>query len=96
MVQMQPPSSIQTFLAQVGQDTYYLFLAVRVIFFPHVIFYPFKGGIAWDWINEKLYWTDSCKDVIEVYDINTGYRKILVYTGSNSNNKDIVVDPTTG
>ena len=23
-----------------------------------------KGGIAWDWINEKLYWTDFCTGVI--------------------------------
>lgn len=53
-------------------------------------------GIAWDWINEKLYWTDYCKDTIEVYDPATGYRRVLLYTGTNSNNKDIVVDPTTG
>ena len=55
-----------------------------------------KGGIAWDWINEKLYWTDFCTGVIEVYDPNTGHRRVLLNTGSNSNNKDIVVDPTTG
>ena len=53
-------------------------------------------GIAWDWINEKLYWTDTCNDVIEVYDPATGYRRVLLYTGTNSNNRDIVVDPTTG
>ncbi len=56
------------------------------------------GGISWDWINEKLYWTDSCKDTIEVYDPATGYRRILLYTQANTNsqNYDIVVDPTTG
>ena len=53
-------------------------------------------GISWDWINEKLYWTDTCNDVIEVYDPATGYRRVLLYTGTNSNNRDIVVDPTTG
>ncbi len=31
-----------------------------------------------------------------MYDPATGHRRILVYTGVNSNNKDIVVDPTTG
>ena len=53
-------------------------------------------GIAWDWINEKLYWNDVCKDTIEVFDPATGYRRVLLYTGTSSNNRDIVVDPTTG
>lgn len=53
-------------------------------------------GIAWDWINEKLYWTDYCADTIEVYDPATSYRRVLLYTGTSTNNKDIVVDPTTG
>ena len=57
-------------------------------FFPNY----FIDGIAWDWINEKLYWTDFCKDTIEVYDPASGYRRVLLYTGT-SNNKDIVVDP---
>lgn len=60
------------------------------------VFFVIKGGIAWDWITKKLYWTDSCKDVIEVYDFDNGQRRVLLNTGSNSNNKDIVVDPTTG
>ena len=61
----------------------------------HVLFVT-KGGIAWDWVNEKLYWTDFCKKVIEVYDPSSGYRRVLLNTGINSYNKDIVVDPTTG
>ena len=52
-------------------------------------------GIAWDWINEKLYWTDACKNTIEVYDPASGYRRILFYS-ETSDNRDIVVDPTTG
>lgn len=55
-----------------------------------------SDGLAWDWINQKLYWTDYCKDTIEVYDPVTGNRRVLLDTGSTSNNKDIVVDPTTG
>ena len=59
-------------------------------------FFNIPDGIAWDWINEKLYWTDFCKDTIEMYDPATSYRKVLLHTGTNSSNKDIVVDPTTG
>ena len=41
------------------------------------------------------HWTDFCKDTIEVYDPSSGYRQVVLYTGT-SQNKDIVVDPTTG
>ena len=52
-------------------------------------------GLAWDWVNEKLYWTDPCDDDIEVFDPATGYRKILIETGSGSDPRGIVLDPTT-
>ena len=54
-----------------------------------------SDGLAWDWINKKLYWVDSCTDHLEVYDPETGHRKILISTGSGSDPRDIVVDPTT-
>lgn len=54
-----------------------------------------SDGIAWDWVNEKLYWTDYCDDDIEVYEQSTGYRKVLINTGSNTSPKDIIVDPST-
>ena len=52
-------------------------------------------GLAWDWVNEKLYWTDHCDDVIEVFDPETGHRKTLISTGSGSEPRSIVLDPTT-
>ena len=53
--------------------------------------------IAWDWINEKLYWTDTCDDDIEVYDPATTYRRMLFNrTMGLVNPRGIVVDPTTG
>ena len=55
----------------------------------------FADGIAWDWINEKLYWTDYCDNDIEVFDPSSGYRKVLINTGSNTDPSDIIVDPTT-
>ena len=55
----------------------------------------FAEGLAWDWINQKIYWTDYCDDEIEVYDPLTSYRRVLFDTGL-SNPYAIVVDPTTG
>ena len=59
---------------------------------------PFVGnvimltdGLAWDWTNEKFYWTDNCADDLEVFD---GDRKVLI-TGSSSAPRSIVLDRTT-
>ncbi len=38
-------------------------------------------GLAWDWVSEKIYWTDNCQDDIEVYDTVAGYRTVLFNTG---------------
>ena len=51
-------------------------------------------GLAWDWINNKLYWTDYCDDEIEVYDPESQQRRVLLATGSSP--YSIVVDPGTG
>ena len=52
-------------------------------------------GLAWDWVNEKLYWTDNCADDLEVFDPATGDRKVLIRTGSGSAPRSIVLDPST-
>ena len=51
-------------------------------------------GLAWDWVNEKLYWSDACQDEIEVYDPVTRYRRRLTSTGTNP--IAVIVDPSTG
>ena len=51
-----------------------------------------SDGLAWDWVNEKLYWTDSSQK-IEVYDIRSGHRKKLIDTGPDSKPRGIVLDP---
>lgn len=50
-------------------------------------------GLAWDWVNQKLYWTDNCADDLEVFDPVTGNRKVLITTGSGSAPRSIVLDP---
>ena len=56
---------------------------------------PGADGIAWDWVNKKLYWTDLTDDEIEVFDPDTNYRKVLIETGPGSQPRAIVVDPST-
>jgi len=58
-----------------------------------VLWLLLADGLAWDWVNKKLYWTDYCANDIEVYDPSTGYRRVLITTGSSSNPRGIVVDP---
>ena len=52
-------------------------------------------GLAWDWINQKLYWTDEDRRTIEVMDPVTGYHKVLVQESNETSNqlRAIVVDP---
>ena len=52
-------------------------------------------GVAWDWVNKKLYWTDAGHNTIEVFDQATGQRMTLINTGRDSNPRGLVVDPTT-
>jgi len=49
-------------------------------------------GLAWDWVNEKIYWTDNCQDEIEVFDPTTLYRRRLTSTGTNP--YAVIVDPS--
>lgn len=53
-------------------------------------------GLGWDWVNQKLYWTDQQYKRIEVLDPSTNGRKVLIATGVNSNPRNIIVDPNTG
>ena len=52
-------------------------------------------GLSVDWVNEKLYWTDTTLKQIEVYDMQTGIRKVLIRTGNTTSPRAIVVDPAT-
>lgn len=52
-------------------------------------------GIAVDWINRKLYWTDTGIDMIEAADFNGTNRLVLVKTGLEEP-RAIVVHPFVG
>ena len=49
-----------------------------------------------DWISKKLYWTDRNKGTIEVFDLKSGNRKVLVSLHPGSMPRAITVDPITG
>lgn len=52
-------------------------------------------GIAVDWVNKKLYWTDTGTDMIEVSDFNGTNRLELITTGLEEP-RAIVVHPALG
>ena len=56
---------------------------------------PLTAGLAWDWISQKLYWTDYCDDDIEVYDPTSGARRVLFDLDLESP-YGIVIDPING
>jgi len=50
-------------------------------------------GLAWDWVNRKLYWTDADDNDIEVIDPVTTHRKLLISTGNTTTPRALVLDP---
>ena len=55
----------------------------------------FVDGLSVDWVNKKLYWTDATLQHIEVYDMPTENRRVLIRTGNTTTPRAIVVDPST-
>ncbi|RXG71249.1 Low-density lipoprotein receptor-related protein 4 [Armadillidium vulgare] len=58
-------------------------------------FLELPGGLAIDWINQKLYWTDDGTDRIEVSNLDGANRGILIWDGLD-HPRDIVVNPAEG
>ena len=52
-------------------------------------------GIALDWINRKLYWTDGTANKIEVSDLD-GKERLPLVTSDLENPRAIVVHPFAG
>ena len=51
--------------------------------------------VAIDWVGNNLYWTDAVWARIEVMNLDTRDRAEVLRTGTNTNPRAIVVDPTT-
>ena len=52
-------------------------------------------GIAVDWVNEKLYWTEATVGEVLVMDIVQRQRIKLIDNYDGSTTRAIAVDPTT-
>ena len=61
----------------------------------HTLLCSTAEDLAVDWVNNKVYWTDSLYRRIEVVDPDTRNRVPLVYAGAQSELKGIIVDPST-
>lgn len=58
-------------------------------------FYNFSEGLSMDWVNNKLYFTDSGLGIVGVFDPVHFYYKVLVRTGQFTQPRAIVLDPNT-
>lgn len=50
------------------------------------------AGLAFDWITDKLYWTDSATLRIEVSNLDGTIRSLLIWNNLDKP-RDIVLDP---
>lgn len=48
-------------------------------YLSHSSFLWILGGLAIDWIHDKLYWTDSGTSRIEVANLDGMHRKVLLW-----------------
>ena len=64
------------------------------ILFIH-LYPPLKDGIAVDWVNEKLYWTEATVGEVLVMDITQRQKRKLIVNHDGSTTRAIAVDPAT-
>ena len=54
-----------------------------------------SGGVAVDWVHDKLFWTDSGTSRIEVSDLDGRMRKVIVWKDVDKP-RALAVDPQHG
>lgn len=59
-------------------------------------FIAHADGIAFNWLNNQLYYTDATLDIVGVVDPVRLTNTILIRTGLNTNPRAIVLDPHSG
>jgi Low-density lipoprotein receptor repeat class B. len=52
-------------------------------------------GISIDWVSRNIYWTDSRKDTLEVANLDSRRRKVIVSEGL-VNPRGVAVHPAKG
>ena len=71
-----------------------LFISVSPILCIH-LYPPLKDGIAVDWVNEKLYWTEGTVGEVLVMDITQRQKRKLIVNHDGSTTRAVAVDPAT-
>jgi DNA-binding beta-propeller fold protein YncE len=53
------------------------------------------GNLAYDWITNKIYFTDAFRRTVEVMDPDTGHRRVLLNFQHDPNKtpRNIILDP---
>ena len=71
-------------------------------YMPHVqvaytidVIHFYVGGMAVDWVRNKLFYSDKTNNAIYVYDVATNTRQVFV-SGGISDLRDVAVDPLNG
>lgn len=60
----------------------------------HCVLLP-ADGLAVDWVNDKLYWTDAGKSRLEMANID-GSNRLILFSRNVNKPRAIVVDPASG
>ena len=57
--------------------------------------HPLTVGLAVDWVNDKLYWTEATVGEVLVMDITQRQKRTLIVNYDGSITRAIAVDPAT-
>lgn len=60
------------------------------------MFENISDGIAFNWMTNKLYFTDEVLDIIGVIDFVHLNSSVLIRTGNSTRPRAIVLDPVAG
>ena len=57
------------------------------------LFSVLADGLAVDWINDKVYWSDKTLEAVFAYDLNTKKTEKVISLPANSNPRKLKIFP---
>lgn len=70
-----------------------MYLAIPIHCYSYLALIYCLDGLAVDWVNEELYFTDKSLNIIGKYDLVGPNYTVLIRTGANTRPRAIVLDP---